>query len=251
MPTTPLPGPYIPQSQAGAGNFVGYNTGNQFPPQNPNFYTGYSSSSSSSNAGPTNPLTLDRSVSDMASAGTMSDGFNLVPNVDFDAWSESDSFFNQQAAGSNETENENAFKAHLKNSSDLIQLGFEGIMSSEEKEYFSLEYFDPLHRRGRTVSISTPNSTLTSSHYFFAKPPEDTDIVSKERDAWVTFDDGEFVVGGADNTDKHDAVSVGFKVDEHLPSAVDTAMDDVKVLIVFVYLLSVTVMFCNAEKYLS
>ncbi|XP_052799554.1 phosphatidylinositol 4-phosphate 3-kinase C2 domain-containing subunit beta-like isoform X2 [Mya arenaria] len=115
------------------------------------------------------------------------DGFNLVPNVDFDAWGNADAFFDQQEQMDSGRNISDAFmKTHRRNNSDLIQLGFEGVMTSEEKEYFSLEYFDPLHRKGRTASIS---SSMSSSNYFFAKPPEDAELVSTDRDKWVTFDE--------------------------------------------------------------
>ncbi|XP_053384190.1 phosphatidylinositol 4-phosphate 3-kinase C2 domain-containing subunit alpha-like isoform X3 [Mercenaria mercenaria] len=230
VPTTPLPGTY---TQTGAGNLVGYNLGNQFPAQNPNFYAGLPgnafSSTAGANTGPVNTAHLNRTVSDTASSGTMSDGFNLVPNVDFDAWSESD-FFNQQAAGGNQNDqqaagSENSFKTHRRNNSDLIQLGFEGVMTSEEKEYFSLEYFDPLHKRGRTMSVSTPSS-MASSNYFFAKPPEEA-VVSKDRNDWVTFDDGDFEFGRSDNTDMPDEF-IGAKTDQ-IPSRPDMSVDDSKV----------------------
>ncbi|KAL3843199.1 hypothetical protein ACJMK2_021144 [Sinanodonta woodiana] len=77
-------------------------------------------------------------------------------------------------------------QAPLKKNSDLIELGFEGIMTQEEKEYFSLEYFDPLHQKARSDSLSMREGRL----YSFAKPPEDIDSsVSEKSTAWVTFDD--------------------------------------------------------------
>lgn len=236
VPTTPLPGSYVAQSLGGAGNFMGYNLGNHVQPQNPNFYAGYPSNSFSGSANnfPTNPSVLNRSHSDVSKSQITSDGFNLVPNIDYDVLSESDAFFNQQVAGSCQegTGNENAFKTHKRKSSDLIQLGFEGVLTSEEKEYFSLEYFDPLHKRGRTVSISTPSSAASSSHYFFAKPPEETDIVSKDRNAWVTFDDADFEFGRSDNTDIPDKVSFSPDIEDKLPSIAENtekSMDDSKV----------------------
>ncbi|KAK3611626.1 hypothetical protein CHS0354_018322 [Potamilus streckersoni] len=73
--------------------------------------------------------------------------------------------------------------------SDLIELGFEGVMTHEEKEYFSLEYFDPLHQKARSDSLSMREGRL----YSFAKPPEDTDSsVAEKSTAWVTFDEDGF-----------------------------------------------------------
>lgn len=230
VPTTPIPGPYVAQS----GNFMGYNLGHYVQPQNPNFYAGYPNNSFSGSASnfTTNPSVLNRTHSDVPKSQITSDGFNLVPNIDYDVFSESDAFFNQPAAGSSQerTGNESAFKTHKRQSSDLIQLGFEGVLTSEEKEYFSLEYFDPLHKRGRTVSISTPSSAASSSHYFFAKPPEETDIVSKDRNAWVTFDDAEF--GRSDNTDIPDKVTFSPDIEDKLPSITEKSeksVDDSKV----------------------
>ena len=227
VPTTPLPGAY---TQPGVGNFMGYNLGNQFPAQNPNVYPGYSGNSFSNNAGAFNTQNLNRNVSDGGSAETMSNGFNLVPNVDFDAWPESD-FSNQHGGNQNEPHvpgSENTLKTHRRNNSDLIQLGFEGVLTSEEKEYFSLEYFDPLHKRGRTMSVSTPSS-IASSSYFFAKPPEEA-VISKDRNDWVTFDDADFEFGRSDDTDVPDEF-IRTKADDHVPSAVDQSLDDSKVII--------------------
>ncbi|XP_060563765.1 phosphatidylinositol 4-phosphate 3-kinase C2 domain-containing subunit beta-like isoform X2 [Ruditapes philippinarum] len=224
VPTTPIPGPY---TQPGAGNYMGYNLGNQFPVQNPNFYAGYSGNmfptSAGISTGAVNSASLNRNISVGTNEENVTDGFNMVPDADSDPWSESD-FFNQndqQTAGS-----EKSVKTHRRNNSDLIQLGFEGVLTSEENEYFSLEYFDPLHKRGRTMSVSTPSS-LASSNYFFAKPPEET-VISTDRNDWVTFDESDFEFGRSDNTDLPDKF-VQSRADDFMPSAAEQALDESKV----------------------
>lgn len=223
VPTTPVGNPFIQQSQ----NFTSFNLSGHVPAQHNNFYagsmsgypvatggggafpSGHSSQSRSSTLPNKSAVTASHSskpngagtltnVTDSAnsSVGGGDTGFNLVPNVDFDAWTDADSFFAQyEQSGEMAADNsvEASYKKHQRKSSDLIQLGFEGILTSEEKEYFSLEYFDPLHRKGRTVSVSSPS--MSSSHYFFAKPPEESKLVSKDRNNWVTFDEDDGVFG--------------------------------------------------------
>ena len=223
VPTTPIGQPYIPQTQN--QNFPpNYSLTSQIPAKHNNFYAGTVSGfpvqpagipiSTTNNARPKSAtlpnksamITTDgsrpnfagisTSVTDStnASAEGGDTGFNLVPNVDYDAWTDADSFFAQfeesdempsDVSGNSRTADA-PYRKHQRKSSDLIQLGFEGILTSEEKEYFSLEYFDPLHRKGRTASISSPSTS--SSHYFFAKPPEESKLVSTDRNKWVTFD---------------------------------------------------------------
>lgn len=230
VPSTPVGNPYFqqPHNQQFSG------LGGHIPAQNNNFYAGTVSgfaSTQTANAGGSFPsssrpmagksatlpgnrtmandssvrekTTGDSSVPDGSGTGSAGatggdTGFNLVPNVDFDAWNESDSFFAQYEHSDNRS-SDASYKKHQRKSSDLIQLGFEGILTSEEKEYFSLEYFDPLHRKGRTSSISSPS--MSSSHYFFAKPPEETELVSNDRNKWVTFEE-EDVFFGRDEGDQ-------------------------------------------------
>ena len=112
--------------------------------------------------------------------------FNLVPNLDF--------IPPPHMAGANFDKTsplEPDFPQQQNN--DLIQLGFEGILTSDEKEYFSLEYFDPLHKKGRTTSVASPKDLYIN--YSFAKPPEDeTDKINEDTNAWVTFED-DFLFG--------------------------------------------------------
>jgi hypothetical protein len=56
---------------------------------------------------------------------------------------------------------------------------------------------------------------MSSSTYFFAKPPEEADVVSNERDAWVTFDDTDFVFGRGDVPDEFNKVSIPPELDEN------------------------------------
>lgn len=217
VPTTPVGGSYFQNP-----NFSNFNITGRFPAQHNSFYAGTVSGlpptlsggsvastdrpfgAGSSTTLPANfAKTVDNSskqstagaganVTDSANVTSASgdSGFNLVPNVDFDAWTDADSFFAQyEQSADNVYPLDTSYKKHQRKSSDLIQLGFEGILTSEEKEYFSLEYFDPLHRKGRTASISSPSTS--SSNYFFAKPPEEAELVSKDRNNWVTFDDTE------------------------------------------------------------
>lgn len=217
MPTTPVMPPY----QASGGQFAGFNVGGQFPPQNPNFFAKapYQSGHDS-----TNVISNSKMLPDATDAsGPSSEGFNLVPNLDFEAWGDSDAFFNQQEGSQNGAPCDNSYKTHQRKSSDLIQLGFESILTSEEKEYFSLEYFDPLHRKGRTMSMSVSSPTSSVSNYFFAKPPEDADVVSVDRNAWVTFDDdGVFVKESSE--DVADKVTVA--VDKVHDKPTVPALDD-------------------------
>ncbi|KAL4225582.1 Phosphatidylinositol 4-phosphate 3-kinase C2 domain-containing subunit alpha [Mactra antiquata] len=209
VPTTP--------NYQGGGQFVGFNMGNQFPPQNPNFFAS-SNTSSSINKRNSDPVITQ---------GTMSDGFNLVPNVDFDAQGDSTDAFSQQPGdgAQNGPSEDNSYKTHQRKSSDLIQLGFDNILTSEEKEYFSLEYFDPLHRKGRTMSISASSPSSSVSNYFFAKPPEDTDVVCVDRNAWVTFDDDGSVFGREMAEDTTDVVTV-IMDDKNKDRPVEPTKDD-------------------------
>ncbi|XP_052235355.1 phosphatidylinositol 4-phosphate 3-kinase C2 domain-containing subunit beta-like isoform X2 [Dreissena polymorpha] len=216
VPTMPLNN-HLPFQQPQVQTpLAGCNLGGQFVPQNTNFYRGTSlqtgsgtnlsnmavgfpmphadfSSSNNTRKSNTLPAVNKAPISDtQKSESSVHFGdFNLVPNVDF-PWTEADAFFDQQEQ-SGPSSSDTFVKGHKRQSSDLIQLGFEGVMTSEEKEYFSLEYFDPLHRKGRSVSVSTP--AMTSSHYFFAKPPEESELISKDRGNWVTFDEGGAEIG--------------------------------------------------------
>lgn len=266
VPTTPVSNPYLLQ-QSGLQNFAGYSMGTQFKPQTNSFYAGTvsggpmgglpgtgaavgfgaagtahippshqrplvpggmaipSQSMLGNQSGAKNIVSSDPKQT----GGTQnSGGFNLVPNVDFDVWGDADTFFDQQEQMDSlpNTSAANTFKkTHRRNNSDLIQLGFEGVMTAEEKEYFSLEYFDPLHKKGRTASISSPSA----SNYFFAKPPEETALVSTERDNWVTFDDSfGFSQRGAE--DRADVVASKTQVED--PSVQHINEDDGKVVFV-------------------
>ena len=117
--------------------------------------------------------------------------FNLVPNLDFvTPASETGASYNKNATLEPDFQQ--------RQNDDLIQLRFESILTSDEKEYFSLEYFDPLHRKGRSalgcISPNTPKDFY--ANYSFAKPPEDDkDKVNRDGNAWVTFDNDISVFG--------------------------------------------------------
>ena len=181
VPTTPLQGQFFPNPQP---HHFGVNLQSHvpapFPSHTPNlFHSQFPSTANTSSAINKTPA-CDTSP------------FNLVPNLDFvpppsgEAWAADDKNSTLEPDLQNQQNN------------DLIQLGFEGILTSDEKEYFSLEYFDPLHKKGRTASVSiTPNSPNDLYvNYSFAKPPEDeTDRVNTEKNAWVTFEDDLSVFG--------------------------------------------------------
>lgn len=258
VPTTPVGGSYFPQPQN--PNFSNFNITGHFPAQHNSFYAGTVSGlpptlSSGSVASSNRPFgagsnatlpanftkTVDNSskqntagaganVTDSANTTSASgdSGFNLVPNVDFDAWTDADSFFAQyEQSADNVYPLDTSYKKHQRKSSDLIQLGFEGILTSEEKEYFSLEYFDPLHRKGRTASISSPSTS--SSNYFFAKPPEESELVSKDRNNWVTFDDTEGVFDQAEGDGQQGVIKFSGNSAPGLTKT-DTGSEESKVL---------------------
>lgn len=226
-------------------NFAGCNLGAQFVPHNNNFYRGTSlqtgsgtnlSNMANSAVGvqmpqadfsvkksSTLPLSNKLPISDTQKCETSVHfgDFNLVPNVDF-PWTDADAFFDQQEQ-SGPSSSETFVKGHKRQNSDLIQLGFEGVMTSEEKEYFSLEYFDPLHRKGRSVSILSP--AMTSSHYFFAKPPEESELISKDRGGWVTFDEGQAELGRSDDVSDVVTETVSVLAD---PADTSTVTDKVR-----------------------
>ena len=181
VPSTPLQGPFYVHNMPPASAF---NTGMGFPLPGVNIFQNYNDNDAVIPRCLTKPVSgnVNRDQADRKIDQGNTEGFNFVPNLDFES---------TFSASPTSTPNQNitldtVVKTHKRKSSDLIQLGFDGILSSDEKEYFSLEYFDPLHRKGRSASVSSPHSV---AGYFFAKPPEDTSVVSKERDAWVTFDD--------------------------------------------------------------
>ena len=173
VPTTPLQGQFFANPQP---NQFGVNLNSNVPApyqtQNTNLFHNQFPVNSNANSSAINK----NSVCDTSY-------FNLVPNLDFTPMSSWDT-------GTN-TDKNSSFDVQQQQNNDLIQIGFEGVLTSDEKEYFSLEYFDPLHRKGRTASVSSPKDLYVN--YSFAKPPEDdTDRVNTDRNAWVTFDDDTF-----------------------------------------------------------
>ena len=183
VPTTPLQGQFFPTPQP---HHFGVNLQTHvpapFPPQTTNLFHNQFPTTFNTPSAIAKPSTCDTTSP-----------FNLVPNLDFvpppsgEAWAgddNRDSTLNPDLQG--------------RRNNNLIELGFEGILTSDEKEYFSLEYFDPLHKKGRTTSVSiTPNSPKDIYvNYSFAKPPEDeTDRVNTENNAWVTFEDDLYMFG--------------------------------------------------------
>ena len=187
VPTTPLQGQFFPNPQPHQYGGVNLQTHMPVPyPPQTNFFPNQFPSSSNTPSAINKPSTCDTTSS--------TSPFNLVPNLDFvpppsagEAW-----------AADNNRDSTLDPDSQSRQNNDLIQLGFEGILTSDEKEYFSLEYFDPLHKKGRTTSVSiTPNSPKDIYvNYSFAKPPEDeTDRVNTEKNAWVTFEDDVSVFG--------------------------------------------------------
>ena len=172
VPTTPLQGQFFPNPQPHQfGLNLNSNVPAPYQTQNTNMFQ---------NQFPVNSSAINTNTT------CDTPYFNLVPNLDFTPVTSSDIGAGADTNSSLETQQPR--------NNDLIQLGFEGILTSDEKEYFSLEYFDPLHKKGRTASIASPSDLYVN--YSFAKPPEDdVDKVNTDKNAWVTFDDDAFLPG--------------------------------------------------------